>query len=334
MAELLVSPSPFCTHDLAVNNSAQAAAKAGDWEERGSGAQEAGRTDAPPSACPAPPAAFRTCTRRAPPSRPDAAGAAAARPSAAMEELQRKMSQRYEDTKPRKVRFKLASSYSGRVLKHVYEDGQELDSPEEQYPHSFVRRKLPPSQLETEQLSGFQDAPEDRQGVYPPTGLIAQRIHVYRGMGGCRPAAGAMEESEGDAKSSVLDFGKIIIYTSNLRIIRAPQRKPEASRHHTLPPLDLEGLAKAREKGSRRKAKGPSAQEREEEEEEEQPISHTQAEGGVHIRQPPLRLRAAATLFVLHSSLRLPPIVFILSVSCERILMSPRFHSAAAASAC
>uniref|UniRef100_A0AAV2J9X8 Uncharacterized protein n=1 Tax=Knipowitschia caucasica TaxID=637954 RepID=A0AAV2J9X8_KNICA len=32
--------------------------------------------------------------------------------------------------------------------------------------------------------------------------------------------------------NTVLDFGKIIIYTSNLRIIRAPPRKPEAEQHH------------------------------------------------------------------------------------------------------
>uniref|UniRef100_A0A3B4GB10 Glutaredoxin and cysteine rich domain containing 2 n=1 Tax=Pundamilia nyererei TaxID=303518 RepID=A0A3B4GB10_9CICH len=154
-----------------------------------------------------------------------------------MEELQRKLNQRYEDTKPRKVRFKLASSYSGRVLKHVYEDGQELDSPEEKYPHSFIHRKIPPS-------------------VYPPTGLIAQRINVYRGMGSYKPAV------ENDAglsdilhffQSPVLDFGKIIIYTSNLRIIKAPQKKPEMFRQHTVPLIDLEGYPKAKERGSRRR---------------------------------------------------------------------------------
>uniref|UniRef100_A0A3B5ARU3 Glutaredoxin and cysteine rich domain containing 2 n=1 Tax=Stegastes partitus TaxID=144197 RepID=A0A3B5ARU3_9TELE len=166
-----------------------------------------------------------------------------------MEELQRKLNQRYEGTKPRKVRFKLASSYSGRVLKHVYEDGQELESPEEKYPHSFVHR------LESE-ISGtnshsilttcFLLYP----GVYPPTGLIAQRINVYRGMGSYQPAAGQTDEAEGDGKSSVLDFGKIIIYTSNLRIIRAPQKKPESLRHHTVPPVDLEGYSKARDRGT------------------------------------------------------------------------------------
>ncbi|XP_029925031.1 glutaredoxin domain-containing cysteine-rich protein 2 [Myripristis murdjan] len=180
-----------------------------------------------------------------------------------MEELQRKLNQRYEGSKPRKVRFKLASSYSGRVLKHVYEDGQELDSPEEKYPHSFIHRKIPPSHLEMEQLCGFEDMQGDQQDVYPPTGLIAQRINVYRGMGGYRPMVDQAEEAEGDAKSPVLDFGKIIIYTSNLRIIRAPPRKPDASRHHAAPAVVLEGHPQARERGSRRKAKAICAQEEE-----------------------------------------------------------------------
>lgn len=64
------------------------------------------------------------------------------------------------------VRFKLASSYSGRVLKHVYEDGQELDSPEEKYPHSFVHRKIPPSHLEMEQFCSFEDTHGDQQGEF------------------------------------------------------------------------------------------------------------------------------------------------------------------------
>ncbi|KAM3600678.1 uncharacterized protein V6R79_000540 [Siganus canaliculatus] len=192
--------------------------------------------------------------------------------SAAMEELQRKLNQRYEGTKPRKVRFKLASSYSGRVLKHVYEDGQELDSPEEKYPHSFIHRKIPPSHLEVEQLLGFEDAQGDQQAVYPPTGLIAQRINVYRGMGSYKPSADSAEEAVGDATSQVLDFGKIIIYTSNLRIIRAPQKKPEALRQcTTVPPADFEGYPKARERGSKRRVKAS----RDGEEKEEKQISDT-----------------------------------------------------------
>ncbi|XP_066501280.1 glutaredoxin domain-containing cysteine-rich protein 2 [Hoplias malabaricus] len=145
-----------------------------------------------------------------------------------MEELPKKSGQRYE-SKPRKVRFKLASSYSGRVLKHVYEDGQELDSPEEKYPHSFINTKVP-QHLDMGQLCGFEGMQE--QGLYTSTGLIAQRINVYRGVsGGYRPPAyGDVED--GDEKAPVLDFGKIIIYTSNLKIIRSPHRKSESGRSH------------------------------------------------------------------------------------------------------
>ncbi|KAM4726474.1 glutaredoxin domain-containing cysteine-rich protein 2 [Anableps anableps] len=184
-----------------------------------------------------------------------------------MEEFQRKLNQRYEGTKPRKVRFKLASSYSGRVLKHVYEDGQELESPEEKYPHSFIHRKIPPSHLEMEQFCSFEETHRDEQGFYPTTGLIAQRINVYRGLRNHKPAGGQTVETEGDSKSSVLDFGKIIIYTSNLRIIRAPPKKPEMMRQHTVPPLNLEGCPKARDRESRRRTKALQAQEEVEKEE-------------------------------------------------------------------
>lgn len=95
------------------------------------------------------------------------------------------------DGKPRKVRFKLASSYSGRVLKHVYEDGQELDSPEEQYPHSFINAKM-----EMGQLCGLDDMQD------PPTGLIAQRINVYRGVGGCPITCGDLPEGDNKVRTS------------------------------------------------------------------------------------------------------------------------------------
>lgn len=72
----------------------------------------------------------------------------------------------------------------------------------------------------------------------------------------------------------MLDFGKIIIYTSNLRIIRAPPRKPEVVRHLTVPPVDLEGYPKAKERGSRRRAKALCIQDGEEKEEKQ--ISDTE----------------------------------------------------------
>lgn len=76
------------------------------------------------------------------------------------------------------VRFKLASSYSGRVLKHVYEDGQELDSPEEKYPHSFVHHKVPPRHLEVEQLHGFEDSHEQQGGLLLLCGVSVLKAFV------------------------------------------------------------------------------------------------------------------------------------------------------------
>ncbi|XP_042620400.1 glutaredoxin domain-containing cysteine-rich protein 2 [Cyprinus carpio] len=161
-----------------------------------------------------------------------------------MEELQMQSDSLIEG-KPRKVRFKLASSYSGRVLKHVYEDGQELDSPEEQYPHSFIHTKM-----EMGHLCGLEDMQD--QSLYPPTGLIAQRINVYRGVTGCNSLA-CGDLPEGDNKAPVLDFGKIVIYTSNLKIIRAPHRRGESGRspHRSQDRKESSPGRESRSKGSR-----------------------------------------------------------------------------------
>lgn len=53
----------------------------------------------------------------------------------------------------------------------------------------------------------------------------------------------------------MLDFGKIIIYTSNLRIIRAPARTSERPRHRPVSPADLWDSIEAKERGSGRKSR-------------------------------------------------------------------------------
>lgn len=63
-------------------------------------------------------------------------------------------------------------------------------------------------------------------------------------------------------QSSVLDFGKIIIYTSNLRIIKATARTPEVPRHRPVSPADLQGSPKAKETGSRRRSRSKDGGER------------------------------------------------------------------------
>ncbi|MBW03175.1 Glutaredoxin domain-containing cysteine-rich protein 2, partial [Eschrichtius robustus] len=89
-----------------------------------------------------------------------------------MEDPEKKLNQK-SDGKPRKVRFKISSSYSGRVLKQVFEDGQELESPKEEYPHSFLQESLEPM----DGVYGSGEAPKPRS--YSPK-LTAQRISVFR----------------------------------------------------------------------------------------------------------------------------------------------------------
>ncbi|XP_044133507.1 glutaredoxin domain-containing cysteine-rich protein 2 [Bufo gargarizans] len=139
-------------------------------------------------------------------------------------EEQRKLSQRYED-RPRKVRFKISSAYSGRVLKQVYEDGQELESPDEEYPHSFLHDSF-------ESSEHYYNPGETHPQFYPTARLTAQRISVFRD-GTSYRLAGDPKFSGchgmGKSDSDVIDFGKIIIYTSNLKIIKTPVINTEES---------------------------------------------------------------------------------------------------------
>uniref|UniRef100_H3AS55 Glutaredoxin and cysteine rich domain containing 2 n=1 Tax=Latimeria chalumnae TaxID=7897 RepID=H3AS55_LATCH len=189
-----------------------------------------------------------------------------------MEELQRKLSQRYE-AKPRKVRFKISSAYSGRVLKQVYEDGQEMESPEEEYPYSFLPRNIESG----EQMFGIGDSQDPR--YYPSANLIAQKINVFRdgnkyGLAGAQSLFGSFSEAdcklqkcrlkEGEP-STILDFGKIIIYTSNLRIIRTPMDKKDLLRRFShnrekteeQPSLNIEGYANLQEMNKPFRKKNP-----------------------------------------------------------------------------
>ncbi|NXA60225.1 GRCR2 protein, partial [Mohoua ochrocephala] len=118
-----------------------------------------------------------------------------------MDEPQKKLSQRHEG-RPRKVRFKISSSYSGRVLKQVFEDGQELEPPAKEHSRRFLRHSFEPE----DHFCGAEEVPENR--FYWPTALTARRIST----------------------SPAVDFGKIIIYTNNLKIIRAPMDQKELMR--------------------------------------------------------------------------------------------------------
>lgn len=90
-----------------------------------------------------------------------------------MDEPQKKLSQRLEG-RPRKVRFKISSSYSGRVLKQVFEDGQELEPPAKEHSRRFLRHCFEPEEPLCE--------PGELQGnrFCWPTALTAQRISILR----------------------------------------------------------------------------------------------------------------------------------------------------------
>ncbi|NXR13469.1 GRCR2 protein, partial [Semnornis frantzii] len=134
-----------------------------------------------------------------------------------MDEQQKKLNQRQEG-RPRKVRFKISSSYSGRVLKQVFEDGQELEPPAKERTRRFLRHSFEPA----DHFCGAGEMAENR--FYPPAKMTAQRISILK------------EDKKQDTDkillqaSPILDFGKIIIYTNNLKIIRAPMDQKELMR--------------------------------------------------------------------------------------------------------
>ncbi|NXF93045.1 GRCR2 protein, partial [Eubucco bourcierii] len=142
-----------------------------------------------------------------------------------MDEQQKKLNQRQEG-RPRKVRFKISSSYSGRVLKQVFEDGQELEPPAKERTRRFLRHSFEPA----DRFCGGGEMAENRLWGLPcdtwcqekerPGMLTLCRVYLY---------------SQDTDKillqaSPILDFGKIIIYTNNLKIIRAPMDQKELMR--------------------------------------------------------------------------------------------------------
>uniref|UniRef100_A0A8C5U8B2 Glutaredoxin and cysteine rich domain containing 2 n=1 Tax=Malurus cyaneus samueli TaxID=2593467 RepID=A0A8C5U8B2_9PASS len=138
------------------------------------------------------------------------------------DEPQKKLSQ-WHDGRPRKVRFKISSSYSGRVLKQVFEDGQELEPPAKEHSRRSVRHSFEPE----DPLCGPGELSASR--FCWPTLLTAQRISIVRedhsqGLMGSLPLLSDCQPG------SIVDFGKIIIYTNNLKIIRAPMDQKELMR--------------------------------------------------------------------------------------------------------
>ncbi|NXP26991.1 GRCR2 protein, partial [Scytalopus superciliaris] len=132
--------------------------------------------------------------------------------------------------RPRKVRFKISSAYSGRVLKQVYEDGQELEPPAKEHSRRFLRHSFEPED------HFYGDGEVLENSFYWPTALTAQRISIFRedqkyGLTGILPLLSDCQPGDSHCTASpVVDFGKIIIYTNNLKIIRAPMDQKEILR--------------------------------------------------------------------------------------------------------
>ncbi|XP_005061953.1 PREDICTED: glutaredoxin domain-containing cysteine-rich protein 2 [Ficedula albicollis] len=132
--------------------------------------------------------------------------------------------------KPRKVRFRVSSAGSGRLLKQVYEDGQQLEPPARERCRRLLRHSFEPAEPLGQPGSG----PQSR--CCWPTALTAPRISILRegashGLGGTEPRGGECQPGAGHCGTSpVVDFGKIIIYTNNLKIIRAPMDQKELMR--------------------------------------------------------------------------------------------------------
>ncbi|NXS66772.1 GRCR2 protein, partial [Pandion haliaetus] len=133
-----------------------------------------------------------------------------------MDEHQKKLNQRHEG-RPRKVRFKISSAYSGRVLKQVYEDGQELEPPAKEHSRRFLCQGFEPG----DHFPGAGEMPENRGCSSGSAGIISVcRVYLY-----WRDTDKLLLQA-----SPILDFGKIIIYTNNLKVIRAPMDQKELMR--------------------------------------------------------------------------------------------------------
>ncbi|NXE74957.1 GRCR2 protein, partial [Cochlearius cochlearius] len=133
-----------------------------------------------------------------------------------MDEHQKKINQRHEG-RPRKVRFKISSAYSGRVLKQVYEDGQELEPPAKEHSRRFLRHSFELG----DHFCGAGETPQNRGCSSGSPGIISVcRVYIHK-----RDTDKILLQA-----SPILDFGKIIIYTNNLKIIRAPMDQKELVR--------------------------------------------------------------------------------------------------------
>ncbi|XP_058049803.1 glutaredoxin domain-containing cysteine-rich protein 1 [Ahaetulla prasina] len=148
---------------------------------------------------------------------------------------------------PRKVRFRIASSHSGRILKEVYTDGETSDSldsectsssesdPNSRLSESDGQNNGQPSsegdETETDEMFAFLRAVKAR-------GFGTKRINILSKNGTVRGvkhkvSAGQVlfdNLSKAFELSSVLENGRIVIYTTSLRVVRTTFERCELVR--------------------------------------------------------------------------------------------------------
>ncbi|XP_077157295.1 glutaredoxin domain-containing cysteine-rich protein 1 [Paroedura picta] len=152
------------------------------------------------------------------------------------------------ERQPRKVRFRIASSHSGRVLKEVYADGETSDSldsegtsssetdqsrlSESDGPHNGnLGSEYDENEKESDDMLIFVRAAKER-------GFGAKRVNILSKNGTVRGvkhkvSAGQVlfdNLSKVFQVSSVLEYGRIIIYTTSLRVVRTTFERCELVR--------------------------------------------------------------------------------------------------------
>ncbi|NXU56453.1 GRCR1 protein, partial [Turnix velox] len=153
----------------------------------------------------------------------------------------------------RKVRFRVASSHSGRVLKEVYADGEAADSLDSEYTSSSETEQTSRLSEVDGQQNGHVGSECDENESEPDDLLILVRAAKERGFGTKRvnilskngtvrgvkhkvSAGQALFDNlakvfqVGYVVSTVPEFGRIIIYTTSLRVVRTTFERCELVR--------------------------------------------------------------------------------------------------------
>ncbi|KAG8453627.1 hypothetical protein GDO86_000311 [Hymenochirus boettgeri] len=146
----------------------------------------------------------------------------------------------------RKVRFRIASSHSGRVLKEVYADGDSLDSEcassseTDQYSvpsesdgvqNGCTSSEFDESENEHDDLLVLARATKDR-GFGTKRVNILSKNGTVRGVKHKVSAGQALFDNLAKVfqSSTTLEFGRIVIYTTSLRVVRNTFERCETAR--------------------------------------------------------------------------------------------------------